>query len=117
MTVTLAFKAFARPIPCLTPFLATSDPSVLKRILAYIRELPWLSNIVPKRVLPIVPSSPNSKPRQRRQQRIERGVRRLPPLKSVRSKLQKQRRRLAPWALVDDDAAQNRSRQPSRASC
>jgi hypothetical protein len=36
MTVTLAFKAFAKAIPCLTPFLATSDPSVLKRILAYI---------------------------------------------------------------------------------
>ena len=30
MTVTLAFKAFAKAIPCLTPFLATSDPSVLK---------------------------------------------------------------------------------------
>ena len=38
--VTLAFKAFAKAIPCLTPFLATSDPSVLKRILAYIRGLP-----------------------------------------------------------------------------
>jgi hypothetical protein len=37
MTVTLAFKAFAKAIPCLTPFLARSDPSVLKRILAYIR--------------------------------------------------------------------------------
>src|SRR5262245_20191344 len=36
MTVTLAFKAFAKATPCLTPFLATSDPSVLKRILAYI---------------------------------------------------------------------------------
>src|SRR5262245_38120153 len=39
MTVTLAFKAFAKAIPCLTPFLARSDPSVLKRILAYIRGL------------------------------------------------------------------------------
>src|SRR5262249_20807871 len=39
MTVALEFKAFAKAIPCLTPFLATSDPSVLKRILAYIREL------------------------------------------------------------------------------
>jgi hypothetical protein len=37
MTVTLAFKAFAKAIPRSTPFLATSDPSVLKRILAYIR--------------------------------------------------------------------------------
>src|SRR5215472_13399098 len=37
MTVALAFKAFAKAIPCLTPFLATSDPSVLRRILAYIR--------------------------------------------------------------------------------
>ena len=35
--VTLAFKAFAKAIPCSTPFLATSDPSVVKRILAYIR--------------------------------------------------------------------------------
>src|SRR5262249_52607186 len=40
MTVALAFKAFAKAIPCLTPFLATSDPSVLMRILAYIRGLP-----------------------------------------------------------------------------
>src|SRR6516162_5619312 len=48
MTVTLAFKAFAKAIPCLTPFLATSDPSVLKRILAYIRGLPCSSNIFPK---------------------------------------------------------------------
>src|SRR6516162_7907768 len=39
MTVTLAFKAFAKASPCLTPFLATSDPSVHKRILAYIRVL------------------------------------------------------------------------------
>src|SRR3974390_2832413 len=45
MTVTLAFKAFAKAIPSLTPFLATSDPSVLKRILAYIRGLPCSSNI------------------------------------------------------------------------
>ena len=45
MTVALAFKAFAKAIPCLTPFLATSDPSVLKRILAYIRGLPCSSNI------------------------------------------------------------------------
>src|SRR5262252_2831997 len=44
MTVTLAFKAFAKSIPCLTPFLATSDLSVLKRILAYIRVLPCSSN-------------------------------------------------------------------------
>ena len=48
MTVTLAFKAFAKAIPCLTPFLATSDPSVLKRILACIRGLPCWSNIFPK---------------------------------------------------------------------
>src|SRR5262245_7196329 len=40
MTVTLAFKAFAKAIPCSTPFLATSDPSVLKRMLAYIWGLP-----------------------------------------------------------------------------
>src|SRR3974390_1310126 len=40
-----SFKAFAKAIPCLTPFLATSDPSVLKRILAYIRGLPCSSNI------------------------------------------------------------------------
>src|SRR5262249_5469700 len=45
MTVALAFKAFAKAIPCLTPFLATSDPSVLKRILAYIWGLPCSSNI------------------------------------------------------------------------
>src|SRR5262245_60632809 len=45
MTVTLAFKGFAKAIPCSTPFLATSDPSVLKRILAYIRGLPCSSNI------------------------------------------------------------------------
>src|SRR6516225_3629176 len=51
MTVTLAFKAFAKPIPCLTPFLATSDPSVLKRILAYIWGLPCSSNIFPKKVI------------------------------------------------------------------
>src|SRR6516162_10162647 len=49
MTVALAFKAFAKAIPCLTPFLATSDPSVLKRILAYIRGLPCSSNIFPKK--------------------------------------------------------------------
>ena len=30
MIVTLAFKAFAKAIPCSTPFLATSDPSVLR---------------------------------------------------------------------------------------
>src|SRR6516164_7526995 len=47
MTVTFAFKAFAKAIPCSTPFLATSDPSVLKRILAYIRGLPCSSNIFP----------------------------------------------------------------------
>src|SRR5262245_25645299 len=35
MTVALAFKAFAKAIPCLTPFFARFDPSVLKRILAY----------------------------------------------------------------------------------
>src|SRR6516225_12333312 len=51
MIVTLAFKAFAKAIPCLTPFLATSDPSVLKRILAYIRGLPCSSNIFPKKVI------------------------------------------------------------------
>src|SRR6516165_1919501 len=45
MTVTLAFKAFAKASPCLTPFVATSDPSVLKRILAYIPGLPCSSNI------------------------------------------------------------------------
>jgi hypothetical protein len=28
----LAFKAFAKEIPCFTPFLATSDPAELKRI-------------------------------------------------------------------------------------
>src|SRR6516165_10179064 len=44
MTVALAFKAFAKAIPCLTPSLATSDPSVLKRILAYIRGLPMHSD-------------------------------------------------------------------------
>src|SRR5262249_25761781 len=49
MTVALAFKAFAKASPCLTPFLATSDPSVLKRILAYIRELPCSSNIFSKK--------------------------------------------------------------------
>src|SRR5262249_34589775 len=48
MTVALAFKAFAKAIPSLTPFLATSDPSVLRRILAYIRGLPCSSNIFPK---------------------------------------------------------------------
>src|SRR4249919_3936107 len=37
MTVTLVFKAFAKARPCLTPFLARSDPSVLKRISVYIR--------------------------------------------------------------------------------
>src|SRR5262245_37070064 len=37
MTVTFAFKAFAKAIPCVTPFFATSDPSVLKRIWVYIR--------------------------------------------------------------------------------
>ena len=42
-TVTLAFKAFAKATPCSTPFLATSDPSVLKRILVYIRRLPCSS--------------------------------------------------------------------------
>ena len=36
MTTTLAFKAFAKAIPCLTPFFATSEPSVLKRILGNI---------------------------------------------------------------------------------
>jgi len=51
MIVTLAFKAFAKAIPCLTPFLARSDPSVLKRILAYIRGLPCSSNIFPKKVI------------------------------------------------------------------
>src|SRR5262249_47777569 len=51
MTVALAFKAFAKAIPCLTPFLAISDPSVLKRILAYIRGLPCSSNIFPKKVI------------------------------------------------------------------
>src|SRR5215469_10549346 len=51
MTVTLAFKAFAKAIPCLTPFLATSDPSVLKRILAYIWGLPCSSNIFPEKVI------------------------------------------------------------------
>jgi hypothetical protein len=45
MTVTLAFKAFAKVIPCLTPFFATSDPSVLKRILVYIPGLPCSLNI------------------------------------------------------------------------
>src|SRR5215471_4591023 len=45
VTVTLAFKAFAKASPCLTPFFATSDPSVLKRILAYIPGLPCSSNI------------------------------------------------------------------------
>src|SRR6516165_4678852 len=40
MTIALAFTAFAKAIPCLTPFLATSDPSVLRRILAYIWGLP-----------------------------------------------------------------------------
>src|SRR6516225_2479442 len=51
MTVALVFKAFAKARPCLTPFLATSDPSVLKRILAYIRGLPCSSNIFPKKVI------------------------------------------------------------------
>src|SRR6516225_8437255 len=46
MTVTLAFKAFAKAIPCLRPFLATSDPSVLKRILAYIRGLPCIHRAI-----------------------------------------------------------------------
>src|SRR4029077_7098985 len=48
MTVTLAFKAFVSSIPCITPFLATSDPSVLKRILAYIRVTPLLVEHFPK---------------------------------------------------------------------
>ena len=52
MTVTLAFKAFAKAIPCSTPFLATSDPFVLKRILAYIRRLPLSSNIFVKANVP-----------------------------------------------------------------
>src|SRR5215475_318652 len=51
MTVTLAFKAFAKAIPCLTPFLERSDPSVLMRISAYIRGLPCSSNIFPKKVI------------------------------------------------------------------
>src|SRR5262245_50936301 len=51
MTVALAFKALAKAVPCLTPFLATSDPSVLKRILAYIRGLPCSSNIFSKKVI------------------------------------------------------------------
>src|SRR5262245_12755004 len=51
MTVALAFKAFAKAIPCLTPFFARSDPSVLKRILAYIRGLPCSSNIFFKKVI------------------------------------------------------------------
>src|SRR5262245_20683089 len=49
MIVALAFKAFANASPCLTPFLATSDPSVLMRILAYIRGLPCSSNIFSKK--------------------------------------------------------------------
>jgi hypothetical protein len=32
MIVALAFSALAKAIPCLTPLLATSDPSVLKRM-------------------------------------------------------------------------------------
>src|SRR5215469_7476531 len=51
MTVTLALKAFAKPIPCLTPFLATSDPSVLKRRLAYIWGLRCSSKILPEKVI------------------------------------------------------------------
>src|SRR5262245_23507255 len=51
ITVTFAFKAFAKAIPCLTPFLATSDPSVLKRILAYIGQLLCSSNIPLKNVI------------------------------------------------------------------
>src|SRR5262249_41420843 len=51
MTVALAFKAFAKAIPCLTPFLAPSDPSVLKRILAYIQGLPCSSTIFPKKAI------------------------------------------------------------------
>jgi hypothetical protein len=51
MTVTLAFEAFAKAIPCLTPFLAISDPSVLKRILAYIRRLLCSSNIFLRKVI------------------------------------------------------------------
>src|SRR5215469_16089080 len=66
MTVALAFKAFAKATPCLTPFLATSEPSVLTRILAYIRELLCSSNIFSKKsdpdlyslYAPIVPAIP-----------------------------------------------------------
>jgi len=47
VTVILAFKAFAKATPCSTPFLATSDPSVLKRILMYIGGLRCSSNIFP----------------------------------------------------------------------
>jgi hypothetical protein len=47
MTVALALKAFAKSIPYLIPFLARSDPSVLMRILANIRGLPYSSNIFP----------------------------------------------------------------------
>src|SRR5262245_55013667 len=58
MTVALAFKAFAKAIPCLTPFLARSDPSVLKRILAYIRGLPCSSNIFSKAPAVILKRAP-----------------------------------------------------------
>src|SRR5262245_14443215 len=51
MTVTLAFKAFAKASPCLTPFLATSDPSVHKRILAYIWGSLARRTFFPKRVI------------------------------------------------------------------
>src|ERR1700736_3609533 len=69
MTVTLAFKAFAKAIPCLTPFLATSDPSVLKRILAYIWWLPCSSNMRPPSAL--------------RHQRIEIGARFAAEIRAV----------------------------------
>src|SRR5262249_11176895 len=42
-------QGLAKASPCLTPFLATSDPSVLMRILAYIRGLPCSSNIFSKK--------------------------------------------------------------------
>jgi hypothetical protein len=45
MIVALALKAFAKAIPCLTPLFASSDPSVLKRMLAYICWLPYWLNL------------------------------------------------------------------------
>src|SRR5689334_13717701 len=56
MTVTFAFKAFARAAPCLTPLLATSDPSVLNRILVYIGDSLFVEHF-PKTYLSPAPAA------------------------------------------------------------